>query len=125
MTHVTSEYNLRPKPAVPIPELPAPSQAPAERPGPRHSDGAAAIRRAIGTEPQSRSLSSPDLEHAVRVFATRARAIGTPPERMLAALVAIIADNMPLDASDWWRAVLRDRIVVWAIEGYYDMEIEP
>jgi len=44
---------------------------------------------------------------------------------MLATLVTIIADNMPLDASDWWRAVLRDRIVVWAIEGYYDMEIEP
>ena len=43
---------------------------------------------------------------------------------MLAALVAIIADNTPMDASDWWRAVLRDRIVVWAIEGYYDIDMD-
>lgn len=116
-----------------LPEFPAPSQATTdERPGPLTADSAhaseaptaAAIRLAVGKEPQSRSLTSPELEQAVRAFAIGARAISMPPERMLAALVAIIADNTPMDASDWWRAVLRDRIVVWAIEGYYDIDMD-
>ena len=88
-------------------------------------DPTAAIRRALGEEPQSRSLTSPELEHAVRGFATAAHIARTPPERMLAALVAIVGDATPSDASDWWRAVLRDRIVLWAIQGYYNIDMEP
>jgi hypothetical protein len=122
---------LAAKSSVAAPEFPAPPRSTTERPGP-HPDAAhvseaptaAAIRRAVGTEPQSRSLASPELEQAVRAFAIGARAMRTPPERMLAALVAIITDNTPADASDWWRSVLRDRIVVWAIEGYYDIDID-
>ena len=123
---------LAAKLAVSVPDLPAPSLATTiesfgahpSRPGHAAEDPiGAAIRRAVGGEPQSRSLTSPDLEHAIRAFAMSERAASTPPERMLAALVTIIAHNTPTDASDWWRAVLRDRIVVWAIEGYYDMEI--
>ncbi len=128
-----SEYNLRQNPPVAVPDFPTPAPAMSQRHDPRPVEAVrsadtwtvAAIRDALGEEPQSRSLTSPELERAVRAFALGARAMGTPPERMLTALVTIVASNTPSDASDWWRAVLRDRIVVWAIEGYYNIDIQP
>ena len=116
-----------------LPEFPSPAPVRTERRDPRPIEGGrstetpteAAIRNALGEEPQSRSLTSPELERAVRAFALGARAMATPPERMLTALVTIVSSNIPSDASDWWRAVLRDRIVVWAIEGYYNIDIAP
>jgi hypothetical protein len=82
------------------------------------------IRAALQATPQSGSLSSPELERAARAFATAAREAGTTPERTLVALATIITDATRNGTSDWWRSVVRDRLVVWAIEGYYNIDIE-
>lgn len=85
---------------------------------------AGAIRRALAITPQSAVLASPELQRTVQAFAAAARRSGSSPERMLIDLVRILNGSAPPSGGDWWHSVLRDRLVVWAIEGYYGIDIE-
>jgi hypothetical protein len=102
----------------------SPTDAQNEKPAPDPDALAAAIRHALITAPPSGPLKSAGLERAVRAFAGAARAANTRPERLLVALAAMIGDSMPSETSGWWREVLRDRFVLWAIESYYHIDFE-
>jgi hypothetical protein len=84
---------------------------------------ASIVLRALHATADFGSLNNPALESAVRSFAAGAHAAGMPPERMLVALAAIISKGAPTRIGEWWYSVVRDRLVVWAIEGYYDIDM--
>jgi hypothetical protein len=80
-----------------------------------------ALRHALRATPQAGSVNSPALKQAVQAFASAARTAGTVPERMLVALATCIAGGTS-GTSDWWPLVLREQVVEWAIEAYYDVD---
>ena len=92
---------------------------------PRREILAAAAGDALRATSLSQPLQNVKLEQAVRPFAPYARQPGVPPERMLIVLAAIMRDSSPVGDSDWWRAIARDRLVVWASDGYYQIFPRP
>ncbi len=81
------------------------------------------IRAALAVAAASRNYDSRDLRDAVLQFASDLHANGVPPERMLIA-VKQLADNSTLTGvSDWWRSIVTDRLVRWAVEGYYRIDL--
>ena len=102
----------------------SPTNAQNENPAPDADALTAAIRRALRATPPSGPLKSGELERAVRAFVGAARAANTRAERLLVALAAMVGDSMPSETSDWWRRVLHDRFILWAIEGYYHIDTE-
>lgn len=70
-----------------------------------------------------RKTSRPDprvLRDAVRVCAVHARLNQCPPERLIRALKALVREIALEDPSDAYRVVHTDRVIAWAIEGYYE-----
>jgi hypothetical protein len=83
-----------------------------------------AVRRTLLAMPAGEPPTSDELQRTIRAYAGASRAAGIPPERLLIAVAAIIADATPPGTSDWWHSVVRDRLIFWAIEGYYRIDIE-
>ncbi|MFL5576991.1 MAG: hypothetical protein ACJ79S_13580 [Gemmatimonadaceae bacterium] len=80
----------------------------------------AAVRRA----PRRHFRDDAQVRAAVVRYAAAARSAGLPPERLIVRLKAL-AREAAADVGEWYRSVLTDRIVVWAIEGYYAIPDEP
>lgn len=80
-----------------------------------------AIRRGPG--PRSRTHAGDHVRAAARRYAARARAIGLPPGCLLVRLRRRADDA----ARGVWppREALSDRVVRWAIEGYYAVDDHP
>lgn len=91
-----------------------------EAPGADHVE---TLRVALAAAYRAREFENPDLRQAVAVFARTARAAGTRPERMFLTMAALLDDPALAGLSDWWRSVLRDRMLSWGIETYYHIDL--
>jgi hypothetical protein len=87
------------------------------------SDRVEALRAALAAAYRAREFENPELREAVAVFARTSRAAGTPPERMFLTMAALLDDPALSGLSDWWRSVLRDRMLSWGIETYYHIDL--
>ncbi len=83
----------------------------------------AVLREELQRAHASRDYAAPELRVAVRTLAANARQRGETPEGMLVALKAIFDDGALVGLSTWWRSIMRDRVVRWAIEAYFDVSI--
>jgi hypothetical protein len=82
-----------------------------------------AIRAALAAAAASRNYESRDLREAVSQFASDLHANGVPPERMLITVKQLADDSSLTGVSDWWRSIVTDRLVRWAVEGYYRIDL--
>ena len=82
-----------------------------------------AIRAALAAAAATRNYESRDLREAVSQFAADLHANGVPPERMLIVVKQLADDSSLTGVSDWWRSIVIDRLVRWAVEGYYRIDL--
>ena len=97
----------------------APSDHPASSTGHIH---AAAVVRAIEEAQRTRTFASAELRDAIGRYARSARDAGVPPERLIVAVKMLVRDVALAEMREWFRGVLTDRAVAWAIEAYYDID---
>jgi|SRR4051812_17918846 hypothetical protein len=81
----------------------------------------AAIGAAIREERKSSRYDPRVLHEAVRITAMHARQYGCPPEKLLRALKALIRELSIEDSTESHQLIYTDRIIAWAIEGYYEL----
>ena len=81
----------------------------------------AGISAAIQEERKSSRYDPRVLHEAVRVTAMHARQHQCPPERLLRALKALMRELSMQNGSESHRLIYTDRVVAWAIEGYYEL----
>ena len=81
------------------------------------------LRRALADAGRKRSYEGPELRDAVSRFAGDARSDGLPPERVLILVKQLVDEHAHTGLSEWWRVVLTDRVVRWAVEGYYRLDL--
>ena len=82
-----------------------------------------AIRAALAAGATTRNYESRELRDAVSQFAADLHANGVPPERVLIVVKQLADDSSLTGVSDWWRSVVTDRLVRWAVEGYYRIDL--
>lgn len=82
-----------------------------------------AIRRALATAADTRDYDCEALRDAVAQFASDLRGTGLPPERVLVVVKQVVDDYSLTGMSDWWRSIITDRFVRWAVEGYYRIDL--
>jgi hypothetical protein len=82
---------------------------------------AALILEALHSAHTTRRFDDPQVSEAVAHCARRARSAGCPPERLIVALKALVREVALPDMGDWYRAVITDRVVVWAVEAFYEI----
>jgi hypothetical protein len=82
-----------------------------------------AIRSALAAATATRNYESRELRDAVSQFAADLHTEGVPPERMLIAVKQLADDTSLGGVSDWWRSIVTDRLVRWAVEGYYRIDL--
>lgn len=78
-----------------------------------------AIVDALRQASARRDWNSPAIRDAVVRYAARTRTLGILPERMIVDLKSAIHDRAIPEVGDWFRSVITDRAVVWAIETYF------
>jgi hypothetical protein len=81
------------------------------------------LRAALAAAYRAREFESTELRESVVAFARASRAAGRPPERMFLTMAALLDDPALAGLSDWWRSVLRDRMLRWGIETYYHIDL--
>jgi hypothetical protein len=79
----------------------------------------AAIIEALRVARATRNWRTPELRSAIERYATQARAIAYPPERLIVELKALLREDALAHMGDWFRDVLTDRAVTWAVEAYF------
>jgi hypothetical protein len=82
-----------------------------------------AIRRALADAAHTRDYESDELRDAVAQFASDLRGTGFPPERVLVVVKQVVDEYALTGVSGWWRSILTDRFVRWAVEGYYRIDL--
>lgn len=82
-----------------------------------------AIRSALTAAATTRNYDSRELRDAVSQFAADLHANGIPPERVLIVVKQLADDSSLTGVSDWWRSIVTDRLVRWAVEGYYRINL--
>ena len=80
------------------------------------------IVRALDGAQARRSFDAGEVRAAVEQCARAARASGVLPERLIIELKAVVRDVALPEMRAWYRAVLTDRVIVWAIEAYYGID---
>lgn len=94
------------------------------------SGGASESRPIDGTElvhqlqlsREARSFERPELREAVARLARRAREGGCPPERLIIGLKRLVHEEALATVNDWFRGVMTERVVAWAIAAYYGID---
>ncbi len=81
----------------------------------------AALIAALRGVGRDRPFEGP-IRSAARRYGQAARAAGIPPERLVILLKQLFASSEIGGIGDWFRRVLTDRAIVWAIDGYYELE---
>ena len=81
----------------------------------------AEIVRALDVAQAKRTFEGTDAREAVERCARAARAAGVVPEKLIIELKALMRDVALPEMRAWYRAVLTDRVIVWAIEAFYDI----
>jgi hypothetical protein len=79
----------------------------------------AEIVRALDTAQARRALEQGEARVAVERCARGARAAGVLPEKLIIELKALMRDVALPEMRTWYRSVLTDRVIVWAIEAFY------
>ena len=69
-----------------------------------------------------RTFDSAEARGAVEGCARRARDAGVLPEKLIIALKALMREVALPEMRAWYRGVLTDRVIVWAIEAYYGID---
>jgi len=82
----------------------------------------AEIVRLLDVAQATRSLEAGEARGAVAHCAKSARAAGVLPEKLIIELKALMRDVALPEMRSWYRAVLTDRVIVWAIEAYYGID---
>jgi len=82
-----------------------------------------AIRAALAVAATTRNYDSRELRDAVSQFAADLHAGGVPPERVLIVVKQLADESSLTGVSDWWRSIVTDRLVRWAVEGYYRIDL--
>jgi hypothetical protein len=82
-----------------------------------------AIRRALAQASRTCNYDAAELREVVSQFAADARSAEVPPERMLVVVKQLVDEHSQGGVSDWWRSVVTDRAVRWAVEGYYRIDL--
>lgn len=82
----------------------------------------AEIVRILDIAQAKRTFEAGDARDAVARCARAARKAGVPPEKLLVELKALMRDVALPEMRAWYRSVLTDRAIVWAIEAYYDID---
>ena len=85
----------------------------------------AEIVRAFDAAQARRSFESAEARSAVERCARAARAGGVLPEKLIIELKGLMRDVALPEMRTWYRSVLTDRVIVWAIEAFYEIEESP
>lgn len=80
-----------------------------------------AIVRALEAAASTRDFEDPVIRAAVGRYAEAVRKAGRPPEWLIVDLKHLIMNDAVPEVRDWFRGVLRDRIVSWGISGYFQL----
>jgi len=82
----------------------------------------AEIVRVLDAAQAQRTFDSSDARAAVAQCARAARAAGALPEKLIVELKKLMREVALPEMRAWYRSVLTDRVIVWAIEAYYGIE---
>ena len=82
----------------------------------------AEIVRELDAAQAKRSFETVDARSAVEQCARAARAADVPPEKLIVELKALMRDVALPEMRAWYRSVLTDRVIVWAIEAFYEID---
>ena len=82
----------------------------------------AEIVRALDAAQAKRTFDGGEARATVEQCARSARAAGVLPEKLIIELKALMRDVALPEMRSWYRAVLTDRVIVWAIEAFYGID---
>jgi hypothetical protein len=85
----------------------------------------AEIVRTLDAAQARRSFDSAEPRAAVEQCARSARAAGVLPEKLIIELKTLMRDVALPEMRTWYRSVLTDRVIVWAIEAFYGIGDRP
>ena len=77
------------------------------------------IVRLLDAAQTRRGFDTTDAQAAVEQCARDARAAGVLPEKLIVELKRLMRDVALPEMRVWYRSVLTDRVIVWAIEAFY------
>ena len=84
----------------------------------------AEIVRLLDAAQANRHFELSDARVAVEQCAQRARSADVLPEKLIIALKTLMREVALPEMRVWFRSVLTDRVIVWAIEAYYGITDE-
>jgi len=82
----------------------------------------AEIVRALDAAQARRNFDTAESRSAVEQCARAARAAGVLPEKLIVELKKLMRDVALPEMRTWYRSVLTDRVIVWAIEAFYGID---
>ena len=77
------------------------------------------IVRLLDAAQTRRGFDTADAQAAVEQCARDARAAGVLPEKLIVELKRLMRNVALPEMRVWYRSVLTDRVIVWAIEAFY------
>lgn len=84
----------------------------------------AALVHALEAAAAASRFEDSRIRDAVVAYADAVRAAGRAPEWLVIDLKSLILRDVLPDVRDWFRGVLRDRLVSWGITGYFQLPRE-
>lgn len=82
----------------------------------------AEIVRALDAAQARRGFDPGEARAAVEHCARAARAAGVLPEKLIVELKVLMRDVALPEMRTWYRSVMTDRVIVWAIEAFYGID---
>ena len=82
----------------------------------------AEIVHALDAAQARRTLEQGEARAAVEQCARAARAAGVLPEKLIVELKLLMRDVALPEMRTWYRSVMTDRVIVWAIEAFYGID---
>lgn len=82
----------------------------------------AEIVRALDAAQARRNFDTGESRAAVEQCARAARTAGVLPEKLIVELKTLMREVALPEMRTWYRSVLTDRVIVWAIEAFYGIE---
>jgi hypothetical protein len=71
---------------------------------------------------EDRNFRDPAIRDIAGAIGREAKATELPPERLLVLLKELFRARELSTMGDWFRRVLTDRVIVWAIDAYYGLD---
>ncbi len=82
----------------------------------------AEIVRTLDAAQARRTFDGGEARAAVEQCARAARAAGVMPEKLIVELKTLMREVALPEMRAWYRSVLTDRVIVWAIEAFYGID---